>query len=240
MSEETSNQPVVHSARAILIEGPSGRGKSSSFRNLPPNESLIINAERKALPFRGASKFRQERPKNLKELFDILNKYKTSKKLKVLVVDSLSAVADMIDHEMGIIYSGYDIWRKYGEKLYEMFKILKEYNDNGIYVILTGHDETISGDNGEMPQKRLKIKGKQWEGIVEKEFDIVLWANVTVIDETNVKYTFKTQTNGIIPAKSPAGMLPLEIDNDVQLVIEMAKKYDSAEEQIDNPEKTEL
>lgn len=224
---ETTLTPAP--ARAILIEGPSGRGKSSSFRNLIPEETLIINAERKALPFRGANRFRQERPKTLKELFEILNKYKTSKKLKVLAIDSLSAVADMIDHEMGIIYSGYDIWRKYSEKLYEMFKILKEYNDNGIFVVLTGHDETISGDNGEVPQKRLKIKGKQWEGIVEKEFDIVLWANVTVVDEKNVRYTFKTQTNGIIPAKSPAGMLPLEIDNDLQMVIEMAKKYDSEE-----------
>ena len=218
-------------ARAYLIEGPSGRGKSSSFRNLNRSEAIIINVERKALPFRGANSLVQFRPKTLKELFDTMHKYKTSKTLKVLAIDSLSAVVDIIDHEMGIIYSGFDIWKKYSEKLYEFFKILKEYNDNGIDIILTGHDETIEGDNGS-PQKRLKVKGKQWEGIVEKEFDVVLWANVTVVDENNVKYSFRTQTNGIVPAKSPPGMFPLEIDNDMQVILEMARKYDSEEPEI--------
>lgn len=220
-------------ARAILIEGPSGRGKSSSFRNLDPATTLIINAERKSLPFKGSNRFKQERPKNVKELFDLLNKYKASKKLKVLAIDSTSAVVDMIAHEMGIIYSGYDVWRKYSERVYEMFQILKEYNDNGIHVALTGHDETIQGDNGQA-QKRMKMQGKVWEGVVEKEFDIVLWANVTVQDESNVKYTFKTQTNGIIPAKSPIGMLPMEMDNDLNAVIELIDKYDAEEPQASN------
>jgi len=211
-------------ARTYLILGPSGRGKSTSLRNLDKNTTLLINSERKALPFKGAKGFAELRPKTVKEFIDTLNKYKNSTKLKTLVVDSFSSFADMVVHEMRIIYSGFDVWSKNSEKLYEFFKIIKEYNDNNINVIIIGHDETLEGDTGTI--KRLKVKGKEWEGVVEKEFDVVLWANVVMQDETNALYQFITQTNGIYPAKSPLGMLPREIDNDMKAILDKAAEYD--------------
>lgn len=211
-------------ARTYLILGPSGRGKSTSLRNLDKTTTLLINSERKALPFKGAKGFVEVRPKTVKEFMDNLNKYKSSTKLKTLVIDSFSAFADMVVHEMRIIYSGFDVWSKNSEKLYEFFKIIKEYNDNNINVIIIGHDETLEGDTGTV--KRLKVKGKEWEGVVEKEFDVVLWANVVMQDETNASYQFITQTNGVYPAKSPLGMLPREIDNDMKLILDKAIEYD--------------
>ena len=41
-------------SNAILILGQSGAGKSTSIRNLPPEQTLIINVIGKPLPFRGA------------------------------------------------------------------------------------------------------------------------------------------------------------------------------------------
>ena len=35
----------------IFICGPSGTGKSTSMRNLPPERTVILNTEQKALPF---------------------------------------------------------------------------------------------------------------------------------------------------------------------------------------------
>jgi ABC-type multidrug transport system ATPase subunit len=211
-------------ARTYLILGPSGRGKSTSLKNLDKSTTLLINSERKSLPFKGAKGFVEVRPKTVKEFIDTMNKYKNSPKLKTLVVDSFSAFADMVVHEMRIIYSGFDVWSKNSEKLYEFFKIVKEYNDNNINVIIIGHDETLEGDTGTV--KRLKVKGKEWEGIVEKEFDVVLWANVVMQDESNAEYKFITQTNGVYPAKSPMGMLPREMPNDMSEVLKLALAFD--------------
>ena len=36
-----------------LLIGESGSGKSSSARNLPPEETVILNTERKSMPFKG-------------------------------------------------------------------------------------------------------------------------------------------------------------------------------------------
>lgn len=211
-------------ARTYLILGPSGRGKSTSLKNLDKSTTLLINSERKSLPFKGAKGFVEVRPKTVKEFIDTMNKYKNSTKLKTLVVDSFSAFADMVVHEMRIIYSGFDVWSKNSEKLYEFFKIVKQYNDNNINVIIIGHDETLEGDTGTV--KRLKVKGKEWEGIVEKEFDVVLWANVVMQDESNAEYKFITQTNGVYPAKSPMGMLPREMPNDMSEVLNLALAFD--------------
>lgn len=226
-------------ARTYLILGPSGRGKSTSFENLDKATTLIINSERKALPFKDSKSFIQVRPKTVREVFETLNKYKNSDKLKTLVIDSFSSIADLIVHEMRVMYSGFDIWQKNSEKIYEFFKIIKEYNDNNIDVIVTGHDETLEGDTGTV--KRLKVKGKEWEGIVEKEFDIVLWASVAMLDETNASYQFITQTNGVFPAKSPAGMLPRSMHNDMANILTLAHQYDGVvkEEIVETLEKIE-
>ena len=43
---------------STIILGSSGTGKSSSIRGLPPEETIILNTEQKALPFRGSAKFK--------------------------------------------------------------------------------------------------------------------------------------------------------------------------------------
>ena len=40
-------------SNSILVLGQSGMGKSSSLRNLPPEETMLINVLGKPLPFRG-------------------------------------------------------------------------------------------------------------------------------------------------------------------------------------------
>ena len=43
-------------AQSTLIIGNSGSGKSTSFRNLDPKETFIINPASKSLPFKGWKK----------------------------------------------------------------------------------------------------------------------------------------------------------------------------------------
>jgi ABC-type ATPase involved in cell division len=39
-------------AELVFVIGRSGTGKSTSIRNLKPEETVIINSDQKALPFR--------------------------------------------------------------------------------------------------------------------------------------------------------------------------------------------
>jgi hypothetical protein len=219
-----TNKTIIP-GRAILIEGPSGRGKSTSLRNLDPTETLLFNTERKTLPWRGGAGFPQLKPKTVKEIFDFLDKYADNPKIKQIVTDSFSAFSDMLVAECRILKTGWDVWDLYNRQLYQYFLKMKRFVDNGKHVIVLGHDETIQDEAGS-GTKRLKTKGKEWEGVTEKEFDIVLWADATVIEEGNIKYEFVTQTNGKTPAKSPMGMLPIRMPNDVAEVIKLINEYD--------------
>jgi hypothetical protein len=158
-------------------------------------------------------------------VFDTLDKYKANTKIKQLVFDSFSAFSDMLVAECRILKTGWDVWDLYNRQLYALFQKLKSFTDNGIHVIISGHDETIQDESGS-GMKRLKTKGKEWEGCTEKEFDIVLWADAKVVKEGEVEYEFVTQTNGKTPAKSPMEMLPLRMPNDMNEVIKLINEYD--------------
>jgi len=213
-------------ARTLLVLGPSGRGKSTSIRNLAQDNTLVINVERKTLPFKGAKDFPQVRPNTIKQLFDYMDKYVSNQKLKVVVIDSFSAFSDMLIREARVIKSGWDVWTYYNQMMGDYFEKIRKFNDNGIHVINIGHDETLEGDEGGSV-KRMKVKGKEWEGVTEKEFDVILWADIKVIDETTVEHSFVTQTNGIHPGKSPIDMLPLRMPNDLKEVIDFINIYDA-------------
>ena len=43
-------------AEKILVQGPSGTGKSSAVEFLDPAETFVICCDKKALPFRGSQK----------------------------------------------------------------------------------------------------------------------------------------------------------------------------------------
>lgn len=213
-------------ARTILIEGPSGRGKSTSFRNMDPATTLMVNVERKTLPWKGGAKFPQTRPDTVKQVFDALDKYCVNKTIKALVIDSFSAFSDMLVNEARVLKTGWDVWSYYNQMMYLFFDKLRKFNSNGIHVILVGHPESLEDPEGGTGIMRLKTKGKEWEGTTEKEFDIVLWADIKIESEDKILYNFVTQTNGKHPAKSPMSMLPLRMTNDMVEVIKLIDDYD--------------
>ena len=59
-------------------------------------------------------------------------------------------------------------------------------------------------------------------------FTIVLY---TIIEKTKegMKYQFITNSDGINTAKSPRGMLPYKMDNDLSLVIKAIDVYENIE-----------
>tara|TARA_Y100001956_G_C4099314_1_gene176823 strand:+ start:666 stop:1313 length:648 start_codon:yes stop_codon:yes gene_type:complete len=214
-------------ARTILILGPSGRGKSTSLRNLDPATSVVINTERKSLPFKGSKNFSDLRPTSIKETMAFMKKAAAGKKAKTIIIDSFSAFTDQLLAEARIVKSGWDVFTYYNETLFKFFEVVREINDSGKNIIIIGHEEYLEGEGGAQ-RVALKVKGKEWSGVVEKEFDIVLYAHSIVEGADSVKYLFRTQTDGICPAKSPMEMFEdITIENDCQIVLDAIEKYDN-------------
>lgn len=217
----------------IAVVGSSGTGKSYSLRNLNPATTRILNIERKTLPFRKAAEY----PKNnLKEHgsvqtfeadFDVAL---ASKDIDTIVVESFSKYAEMLLTMAKGCEKGYNIYNLYNDKI-TMFLEKAKCNNNKFVVIL-GIDEIVKFETtagGETATRRIKVAGKQWEGMVEKEFTIVLFTSVKANADKTKPPTYQFITNnfdGTISAKSPPDMFNgLYIDNDVAFVIAKIRDY---------------
>ena len=214
-------------ARTIMILGQSGRGKSFSLRNLPVKPTIILNHERKTLPFKGSSKFNELRPKNVKETFNALDKIIADKAVKVVVIESLSAFLDMLLAEARILHKNWDVFTHYNEKIYYLFERIRKLNDAGKHTIVISHNDININDLTGETTINAKVKGQEWKGAVEKEFDIVVHAEMNMNEDGTPEYHFRTQTDGLVPAKAPYEMFDdILIENDMNFVLKKVHEYD--------------
>ena len=203
----------------IFVCGSSGSGKSTSLRNLNPDSTIVINCERKALPFRGAAKFtKQVQPANLAE-FTLAFDRALCSEAGVIVVDSFTGVAefaykDVIRFELEDTRSA---WGRYKDTLHD---ILVKPKQPGKTVIILGVESTIQDDNMRLI-KIVDVQGSL-KGKVEKEFELVLWAQ----PQGEGVYRFLTNSDGRCTAKSPMAMFDtLLIDNDIDAVLTAIDNY---------------
>jgi len=206
----------------VVVLGQSGRGKSTSIRNLDPKTTVIFNTEAKVLPFKGANKFRNvpiDIPSDLIKYFD---GSQAKDDVETIVIDSFSAWSDMLMEESRLKNKGYDIFNWYNDQIYKLFNKLKRSTK---MTILIGHDEVLNTSQGET-LKRLKVEGKKWEGWCEKEAVVVLYATMESDGAGNNKYVFQTQSDGVTSAKSPFEMFKdFEIANDLKMVVDTIRSY---------------
>lgn len=147
--------------------------------------------------------------------------------VRIYVSESLSAFLDMLLAEARVLKTGWDVFTYYNEKLYQYFERVRKLNDAGKHVIIISHDDVTVNELTGQTQVTAKVKGNEWKGVIEKEFDIVLHAEL-IIDENQVpSYKFRTQTDGIVPAKSPFEMFDsVLIDNDMAEVLKKVAEFD--------------
>ena len=141
----------------ILIIGPSGSGKSSSLRSLDPEKTIILNAEQKALPFRGANKFKMNTPishfNQFKDKYDraankkvagVFSKAISSEKGEVVIIESLTSLNELISRDINERnIKGFDFWKEFKD---EVMNVLLDSKNTTKYVIMTGVDKTIEGE----------------------------------------------------------------------------------------------
>lgn len=208
--------------KICLVSAP-GKGKTYSFRNMDENTTGFINAENKPLPFEKNFKY-HAKPKKFAGVLKAIEDYNKNPEITCIVLDSLSAVFEVLVDEMRANFRGFDVWDNYNRGVAKLMNLIKSVEKE---MFLSAHYEVLSSE-GE-PEKRIKTKGKEWEGMIEKEFTLVLYSD-SKFENERPKYFFKLAAEGT-SARCPPGIFGedvFKIPNDskevLEKVIEFAKR----------------
>lgn len=207
----------------VLIISQSGCGKTYSFRKMNPETTGFINVENKPLPFKSNFKY-HSRPGTLGEFQKALVEYAKTPEITCIVIDSISALFDIILQEARASKKGFDVWNDYNENLGKILLAIKKINKN---FFITGHYEILGIEGAQ--EKRLKSKGKEWEAVIEKEFTIVLYADKHFDLEGKPNYFFRLVGENT-SAKCPPDIFGEEvyqIDNDCNQILNKLIEYRS-------------
>ena len=217
---ETTTKPTRDFYKILLVSPP-GKGKTFSFRNVNPDTFGFINVENKPLPFKKQFKF-HAKPTSRTEAFNVIVEYAKNPEIQAIGVDSFSAYTDLVMAEARLTQKGYDIFNFYNDQIAKFFDLIKRIKKE---VVLTAHYEII-GMEGSL-EKRVKVKGKEWEGVVEKEFTIVLFGDNKFLENGKPEYFFKTVEENT-SAKCPPdvfGSDVYKITNDVSLILDKVHEF---------------
>lgn len=215
-------------SKALLILGDSGSGKTASLMNLEPSTTLLIQSEKKDLPFRpkGWGAFSKE---NLQGSINVNNDYQSIKAAmggavkagkKVIIIDDANYLM-MGEEFRRVKETGFGKFSEMALHFLDLIQFSKSLPDDVIVVVMA-HSQTS-------PEGKVSIKttGKMLDEkvIVEGLFTMVLMCRVR-----EGKHFFETKTNGNTPSKMPMGMFDSsEIENDLKMVTETINDYYTGE-----------
>jgi hypothetical protein len=199
--------------------GESGSGKTTSCRNLPPEQTFYFDCDQKGLSWKGWRKNFNSENKNYlatsdgSEIASFLEVIDTKPNIKYVVIDTLNGI--MVDDEMRRMgEKGYDKWQDMAVSIYSIVaRALTMRSD--LTVIFLAHSQTDRDDFGNA-FTRMKTSGRKLDKIVvESKFTNVLLAKRTAAGE----YVFETHANNST-AKTPMGAFNTEtVPNDIMAVI---------------------
>ncbi|CAG9172497.1 AAA family ATPase [Cupriavidus respiraculi] len=203
---------------ATMIIGESGTGKSTSLRNLDPDETLLIQAVKKPLPFRsagwkpvvkgqGGSVYVTDNSANI-----VTAMQKTSK--EIIVIDDFQYVlANEFMRRVTDVETGNAAFAKYNEIARHAWDVLMAASSLPDYKRVYILSHTSTDDFG---KTKIKTIGKLLD---EK---IVMEGLVTIVLRTavqNGEYTVSTKNNGQDTVKAPLGLFESDhIENDLAMV----------------------
>jgi len=234
MSEQTL---YLNASNAVLIIGASGTGKSTSLRNLKPEETFIFNCANKMLPFKtkGYSNATKDNPKG-----NVLNTYNADIIVKMIkkIDENRPEIKNIIIDDLQYIqaFSTFDRldeggYRKYSEManmLNVILKALREIQRPDVFGFLFSHFEEVKTNIGSV-DTRIKVKtvGKMVDDLISVEglFSICLMTDIIRERNQPPQYTFVTQNEGNTICKSPMGMFELREPNDIALIREKILKF---------------
>ena len=230
MPEEKTTTPLPSGGYPIAIMGESGQGKSTSLRQLDPESTIIIDADRKGLPWRHWRKDWSENAKNyigtndVRSIISWIQYANKTPHIKVVVIDTVSAV--MVDSEMRRANEkGFEKWTELAKSVYDLIGAGLSVRSD-LHVVFIFHSETSRSLDGGDTWTQILTSGKKLKTIgIESKFPIVLLAK-SRRDDKRISHFFESRAWNST-AKSPAGMFStFEIPNDLASVIKIADEYE--------------
>jgi len=210
-----------------LIVGASGRGKTYSFKNMKRDSTYFINVENKPLPFKGSFKYNVV-PNDSTSVLNLIKTGNSLAETDCIVVDSFSAFTDMLMAESRKTYKGWDIMNKYNEGIATFNKYVKNCKKE---VFVTAHYEVIADEMSGSRERRVKTKGKEWEGMIEKDYTIVLYADSKIVEGSpRPEHFFSLVNDGSTSAKIPPDIFGediAQIPNDSAEVLRKIVEFSS-------------
>lgn len=216
---------------ATLIIGESGTGKSASLRNLDPDQTLLIQAVKKPLPFR-SSNWKPVVKGGAGSVYVTDNSahivaamQRTTR--EIIVIDDFQYVlANEFMRRVTDVEVGNAAFAKYNEIARHAWDVLMEASGlpdhKRVYIL----SHTSTDDFG---KTKIKTIGKLLD---EK---IVMEGLVTIVLRTGVsngEYTFSTRNSGSDTVKSPIGLFEADhIGNDLAEVDAAIAEYYSINNQ---------
>jgi ABC-type dipeptide/oligopeptide/nickel transport system ATPase component len=217
----------------VFLVGKSGSGKSTSLRNLNSDETVIINTDQKALPFKNFRLNYSEEKRNYRKTSDISIVLATLKKVnelpnvKTVVVDTWSRImTDAIMNPSFRAEKGFDKWGKMAAAQYDLINFINDSMREDIIVYLIAHPETHYDDAG-FSSERIGVQGKMLEKFVPESFStIVLYAEIVKTPGQPNKHVFRTVSSGNDTCKTPLEMFEEnEVENDLIAINETIREY---------------
>lgn len=220
-------------AQLVFLVGRSGMGKSTSLRNLNPEETVIINTDQKALPFRQFNQKYNEEKRNYRKTSDVntvistLMKVNKSENVKTVIIDTWSRImTDAIMSQSFRSEKGFDKWSKMAASQYDLINIINDSMRDDIIVYLFAHPETHYDEAG-FASERIGVQGKMLERFVPESFSsIVLYAEIIKHPGQPNRHVFRTVSSGSDTCKTPLEMFEdSEVENDLVLVNQAIREY---------------
>lgn len=214
----------------VLVIGRSGSGKTYSLKNFKASELGIISVEKGRLPFKTEIKVAKV-PKTFEGAKDYAQLYRAKYAWIIKAIESAKQKSIAIDDSQFLLVNelfdrsnerGYDKFTDIASHFRGLIHAINESNVEDKIVYFLHHTETDADG-----REKAKTIGKMLDSVLTVEgcFDIVLYCE---------DHKFFTQSNGQSTAKSPEGMLELEIDNDLKAVDDAIRDYYGIKEEKKN------
>lgn len=229
-------------AETIAIVGESGTGKSTSLRNLNPEETFIISTTGKPLPFRAWKK--KYIPikidgKNVSGNYYVSSKWDQILKILQIIDKMMPQIKQVIIDDFQYVLSyefvdratevGYTKFSELAQHAMEILRYSEKMREDCKMIFLT-HSENV-GDNVN-PKFVIKTVGKLLSEKVTLEglFTYIFFTKVSEGDSGRMEYKLITNNDGTCVAKTSFGMFEdLEIDNDLNEIIHVIDAYNEGE-----------